>query len=364
MRRTLNLVPALATLAAATAAPAQTMSFEEYEPRSTLVVPEHPKTRAKFPFIDVHSHQRGDMPPERLDQLVREMDELNMAVMVNLSGGTGERLARTIANMKGRYPGRFVVFANLDFSGIDDPDWGRRAAEQLERDVRAGAQGLKIFKNLGLTLVDGKGRRIPVDDPRFDPVWAKAGELGIPVLIHSGEPSPFFEPHDRFNERWLELKEFPDRARPADRYPSWEQIMGEQHNVFRRHPKTTFINAHLGWMGNDLARLGKLMDELPNMYTEIGAVLAELGRQPRFAREWLIRYQDRVMFGKDSYAPSEYHTYFRTLETADEYFPYYRKRHAFWRLYGLDLPDDVLRKIYYENALRVIPGIERVAFGS
>jgi len=304
------------------------------------------------------------MPPERLDQLVREMDELNMAVMVNLSGGTGERLARTIANMKGRYPGRFVVFANLDFSGIDDPDWGRRAAEQLERDVRAGAQGLKIFKNLGLTLVDGKGRRIPVDDPRFDPVWAKAGELGIPVLIHSGEPSPFFEPHDRFNERWLELKEFPDRARPADRYPSWEQIMGEQHNVFRRHPKTTFINAHLGWMGNDLARLGKLMDELPNMYTEIGAVLAELGRQPRFAREWLIRYQDRVMFGKDSYAPSEYHTYFRTLETADEYFPYYRKRHAFWRLYGLDLPDDVLRKIYYENALRVIPGIERVAFGS
>jgi uncharacterized protein len=138
--------------------------------------------------------------------------------------------------------------------------------------------------------------------------------------------------------------------------------MAEQHRVFRKHAKTRFINAHLGWMGNDLARLGTLLDELPNVYTEIGAVLAELGRQPRTAREWLIRYQDRVLFGKDIYSPVEYHTYFRVLETADEYFDYYRKRHAHWKIYGLDLPDATLRKIYYKNALALFPQIDRSLF--
>jgi predicted TIM-barrel fold metal-dependent hydrolase len=346
----------------ASLAGAQTMSIEEYAPRSTLVVPQTIVTRAKFPFIDVHNHQRGNMPPERLDQLVREMDELNMKVMVNLSGGTGERLRQTLANMKGRYPDRFVIFANLDFSGIDDSGWGERAATRLEEDIQAGAGGLKIFKNLGMDLRDSKGQRIPTDDPRFDPVWRKCGELKVPVLIHTGEPRPFFEPHDKYNERWLELKQIPSRARPPDRYPPWETIMAEQHHVFEKHPGTIFINAHLGWLGGNLAELGRLMDKYPNMYTEIGAVLAELGRQPRFARKWFIRYQNRVMFGKDSYNPVEYHTYFRVLETADEYFDYYRKRHAFWAMYGLDLPDEVLRKLYYKNALHVIPGINRKLF--
>ncbi len=341
---------------------AQTMTVEEYEPKSTLVVPEHTVTRARFPFIDVHSHQRGTMSAERLDQLVSDMDGLNMGVMVNLSGGTGERLTQTVQNMKGRYPNRFVVFATVSFDGIDDPDYGRRAAAQLERDVQNGAQGLKIFKNLGLTLRDTSGNRIAVDDRRFDPVWAKCAELGIPVLIHTGEPASFFEPHDMYNERWLELKQFSRRARPPDEFPSWEQVMGEQWNVFRRHPQTTFIAAHLAWLGGDLARLGRLFDELPNMHAGIGAVLAELGRQPRFAREWFIRYQDRVMFGKDSWNPTEYHVYFRTMETGDEYFDYYRKRHAFWKMYGLNLPDEVLKKLYYENALRIIPGIERSLF--
>ncbi|HOK47542.1 MAG TPA: amidohydrolase family protein, partial [Bryobacteraceae bacterium] len=207
---------------------AQTMSIEEYEPKSTLVVPEHHVTRAKYPFIDIHSHQNGLMPPERLDQLVRDMDALNLRILVNVSGGTGERLKNAVANMKGRYPDRFVLFCTPDYSGIDDPGWGERAAAQLEKDVRNGAQGLKIFKNLGLTLKGSDGERIPVDDPRFDPLWAMAGKLRIPVLIHTGEPAPFFQPHDRFNERWLELKEIPSRARPPDRYPSWETIMGEQ----------------------------------------------------------------------------------------------------------------------------------------
>lgn len=341
-------------------AAAQTITLEEYEPRSSLVVPAHPLTRAKFPFIDVHSHQSG-LNAERVDQLARDMDAMNMGVMVNLSGGTGERLAQTVRDMKGRYPKRFVVFANLNFSTIDDPEYGPKAATQLEQDVRAGAQGLKIFKNLGMSVRDGAGRRVAVDDPRFDPVWAKCAELGIPVLIHTGDPRQFWDPMDRYNERWLELKEVPGRKRSQETEPSWEQLMQEHWNVFRKHPRTTFISAHLSWLGGDLGRLGRLMDSLPNMNVEIGAVLAELGRQPRFAREWLTKYQNRVLFGKDSWNPPEYHVYFRTLETADEYFDYYRRRHAFWQMYGLELPDPVLRKLYYENALRIIPGIDRSA---
>ena len=338
------------------------MSIEEYEPKSTLVVPQHPVTRAKYPIIDVHNHQNSAMPAERLDKLVADMDAINLRVMVNLSGGYGDRLQRGVENMKGRYKNRFVLFANLDFSNIDDPEYGHRAAAQLEQDVKNGAQGLKIFKNFGMDLKDGKGERIHVDDARFDPVWKTCAKLGIPVLIHTGEPWSFFQTQDRTNERWLELKQFPNRARPPDRYPSWETLMGEQHNLFARHSKTIFINAHLGWLGGNLGELGRLMDKLPNMYTEIGAVLAELGRQPRFAREWFIKHQDRVLFGKDTWNPSEYHVYFRVLETADEYFDYYRKRHAFWKMYGMDLPDDVLKKLYYKNALRIMPGIDASVF--
>jgi uncharacterized protein len=341
---------------------AQDMSFEEYEPKSGLTVPEHPVTRAKYPFIDVHNHQNGSMSKDALQKLVKDMDGLNLQIMVNLSGGTGYNLKSGLTNMKGNYPTRFLLFANVDFKNIDDPDFGPKAAAQLEQDVKNGAQGLKIFKNLGLTLTDKNGKRIPTDDPRLDPIWAKCGQLGIPVLIHTGEPKQFFDPHDKTNERWLELKQFPNRARPADKYPSWEEVMAEQHRMFKKHPKTKFINAHLGWLGGDLARLGKLMDQMPNMYTEIGAVLAELGRQPRFAHDFIIKYQDRIMFGKDIWAPSEYYTYFRVLETNDEYFDYYRKRHAFWKMYGLGLPDEVLKKLYYKNALKVIPGIDAKAF--
>jgi uncharacterized protein len=289
------------------------------------------------------------------------MDELNMATMINLSGSSGDNLKRGVENVK-PYPNRMVLFANVDFSKIDEPGFGQKAAAQLEQDVKNGAQGLKIFKNLGLTTKDSKGQRVPVDDPRLAPIWDKAGQLKIPVLIHSGEPRQFFDPIDKYNERWLELKQFPNRARPADQFPTFEQVMGEQHRMFARHPKTIFINAHLGWMGGDLAALGKLLDRLPNVYTEIGAVLAEIGRQPRFAREWFIKYQDRVLFGKDIYAPEEYHVYFRVLETKDEYFDYYRKRHAFWKMYGLDLPDEVLKKLYYQNALRILPGLDKKGF--
>lgn len=345
--------PAAAQEAADSAAP---LTFEEYEPRSTLVVPENPVTRASVPVIDVHSHHRR-LTPERVDSVVAAMDRLNMAALVNLSGGSGESLAENV-RLTSSHPGRFVHFANLDFDGIGDSGWGERAAAQLEEDVRVhGAGGLKIFKNLGMDLKDPSGARVPVDDPRLDPVWAKAGELGVPVLIHTAEPAEFFEPHDRFNERWLELELHPRRARPPSRYPSWETIMTEQHEVFRRHRGTTFIAAHLDWMGNDLKRLGRLLDEHPNVVTEVAAVVAELGRQPRFARQFFIDYQDRLLFGKDTFREDEFHTYFRVFQTDDEYFPYFRRYHAFWRLYGLDLPEDVLRKFYAENARRVVPAL-------
>src|SRR5687768_8587782 len=278
--RTLTLV-AGGAVALTVCSDAQTMSFEEYDPPSSLVVPEHRVTRAKYPFIDVHSHQSLSADYQRL---TREMDAMNMRAMVNLSGRTGDALATAVRNAQGAAAGRFVFFANLNFSGIDDPQWGANAAAQLERDDKAGARGLKIFKNLGLDLKDRSGKRVPVDDPRLDPVWRKAGELRIPVLIHTAEPRQFFEPHDKTNERWLELKERPERARPPSEYPPWATIIAEQHRLFKKHPRTIFINAHLGWLGGDLAHLGALMDSLPNMYTEIGAVLAELGRQPRFAQ--------------------------------------------------------------------------------
>ena len=340
---------------------AQTMTVKDYEPRSTLKVPGHPLTRAKFPFIDVHAHIWRNLTAKEQDSLVAEMDGMNLAVQVNLSGTSGDTLSARIANLKAYHPGRFVVFANLDYRGLDDPGWGAKAARKLEDDIRTrGAVGLKIYKDLGMDLLDPAGKRVRVDDPRLEPVWAAAGRLGVPVLIHTAEPVAFFDPIDKYNERWLELTEFPNRARPPSRYPPFDSLLAEQHRVFRKFPGTTFIAAHLDWLGNDLDRLGRVLDSLPNMNTELGAVLYELGRQPKRAREFLTKYQDRVLMGKDTYGgPQEYAVYFRVLETGDEYFDYYRRRHAFWKMYGLALPDEVLRKIYYGNALRIIRGVDR-----
>jgi predicted TIM-barrel fold metal-dependent hydrolase len=337
------------------------LSIEEYTPKSTLVVPESPVTRAKFPFIDVHSHQNL-RTRQQVDDLVLEMDKLNMRVMVNLSGGYGDRLKQNVEAMKGAFKDRFVVFANIDFNGLDEPGYEERAAAQLEQDFKNGAQGLKIFKNFGMDLKDSKGERIHVDDPRFDGVFQVCARNKMPVLIHTAEPAVFFQPVDKFNERWLELNQFPGRARPPDKYPSWETIMTEQRNLLARHPKTMFINAHMGWLANDLGQLGRLLERYPNMYVEIGAILAELGRQPKFAKAFFTKYQDRVLFGKDIWSPVEYHTYFRVLETGDEYFDYYRRRHAFWQMYGLELPDEVLKKLYYKNALKIIPGLSSAGF--
>lgn len=351
------------------------LPFMKYDPPQTLVVPQHPVARAKYPFVDVHSHQ-FDLDEAAVREVVAAMDAMNMAVMVNLSGRGFQRVTgpdgqprysirgpdflRSMLALTERVaPGRIVHFTNVDWSGVGSPGWAARAVAELEADVRAGARGLKIYKSLGMDSVDAEGQRIAIDDPRLDPVFEACARLGIPVLIHSADPFQFWQPKDAENERLYELVEIPGRYRDPSENVSFEQILREQHARFRRHPRTTFIDAHLGWMGNDLARLGALLDELPNVHTEIGAVLAELGRQPRFARDWLVRHRDRVMFGKDAWEPSEYPYFFRVLETADDSFPYYRRRHAFWKLYGLDLSDEVLRALYYGNALRVIPGLDR-----
>lgn len=361
LRRFGAVLLAFSGLPAVSAVAADEMSFEEYEPRSTLVVPEHPVTRARFPFVDVHNHLWGQrLGGESVEEIVREMDALNMAVMVNLSGGSGPGLERVVSALHTRYPKRFVIFASPSYEGIDEAGYGERTAARFEADVRLGARGLKVFKNLGMSVKDAQGRRVPVDDARLDPLWAKAGKLGVPVLIHTGDPSAFWLPPDKYNERWLELKERPNRKREGE--PTFDQLITEQTNVFRKHPGTTFIGAHFLWLANDLDRLGKLMDEIPNMVTELGAVIYDPGRQPRRAAAFFEKYQDRILMGKDVWEPSEYYTYFRVLETADEYFDYYRKRHAFWKLYGLDLPDRILRKVYYKNALRVIPGIDHSLF--
>nr|MUH40740.1 amidohydrolase [Zobellia laminariae] len=337
------------------------MGFEEYNPKSTLVVPVHEVTKAKYPFVDIHSHQRS-MSAQSLKGLVADMDAMNEAIMVNLSGGSGSKLAESVDNIAKNYPNRFVVFANVDFDGAGKPGWTEKTVAQLEADIKKGARGLKVFKSLGLRNVDSDGKRLAVDDVRLDPIWAKCGELGVPVLIHSADPKSFWDDMNADNERWLELKTHSRRKRSDTDPAPWQQIIDEQHHVFKKHPKTKFISAHMGWYANDLQQLGGFLDDMPNMYVGIAAVIAELGRQPQNAREFFIKYQDRILFGKDSWKPEEFPTYFRVLETNDEYFPYYKKYHAFWAMYGLNLPDEILKKVYYKNALSLVPGLDKSLF--
>lgn len=352
----------LVMLGSVAAARAQTMSIEEFEPKSTLRVPEHKLTRAKFPFIDVHNHQR-DVKPEKLEQLVRDMDSLNMRILINspVGGGHGKWVADAVQAMKAKDAKRFAVMTNIDYSNLDAPDYPQRAAAQVEADIKAGAIGLKVWKHLGMTLSDGNGR-VKVDDPRFDRVWEVCANHKIPVLIHTADPWGLFQPMDKNNERWLELKLRTNRNQSQQTKFTWEELIAEQHALFAKHPKTIFINAHLGWLGHDLGKLGELLDRCPNVYAEIGAITSELGRQPRAAHRFFVQYQDRILFGKDAYSVPEYHVYFRLLETEDEYFDPIRKYHGIWKLYGLGLPDDVLKKLYYKNALRIFPGLSAEGF--
>jgi predicted TIM-barrel fold metal-dependent hydrolase len=253
-----------------------------------------------------------------------------------------------------------VFFASLDLRNVA-PGSGARIAAQLEADVRAGAVGVgEIMKSFGLSQTKADGSRLRMDDPELEVVWETAGRLGIPVFVHTGDPAEFFQPLDFQNERWLEMALFPDRRfNDRSRYPTFDDLMAERDRMIAKHPRTTWVLAHMGWHTQDLARLGAIFDRHPNVLGEVGAVLYDLGRQPRNAREFFVRYSDRILFGKDSFAPEEYPYYWRVFETADEYFDYYRDYHAFWKLYGMGLPDEVLKKLYYRNSLRLVPGLPR-----
>jgi len=336
-------------------------TIREYKPKSMLVAPQHPVPRAKFPVIDIHSHQSTPISAAEFDRVMKGMESNNLQLLVNLSGSSGARLRQGVEALRGsRYKDRMVLFANINFHGSVGPGFGAQAATQLEVDVKTGAVGLKIFKDLGMFVQNSDGSRLHVDDPELDIVWETCARLNIPVLIHVAEPAAFFEPLDYTNERWLELALYPDRRHQAG--VRFEELMTERNNMIRRHPNTRYILAHFGWHGNDLARAGKLLDANPNVYYDVAAVLYDFGRQPRAAHEFFLKYQDRILFGKDNYQPDEYPYYWRVFETNDEYFDYYRDYHAFWKLYGIGLPDPVLKKIYYQNALKVTPGLPRAGF--
>ena len=337
-------------------------SILDYRPRSTLVTAEHLIPKAKFPAVDVHGHSAGSLTsPERLAEFVKTLDSIGIGVFVSADNASGERLVNALNVIRNSpYKDRVRMFTGVSMRGVG-PGWAGPAVAQLEGDVKAGAVGVgEIGKNFGLSTLKADGSRLRVDDPDLDPIWQACARLGIPAFIHTAEPPEFFQPLDMKNERWLELALFPSRRVNEPGGPTFDQLMTERNNLFRRHPKTTFIAAHFGWHASDLGRAAKMLDEFPNVLVEVGAILYDLGRQPRAAREFFVKYQDRILFGKDSFQPEEYPYYWRVFETNDEYFDYYRDYHAFWKLYGMGLPDDVLRKVYYQNAVRIVPGMPKL----
>jgi predicted TIM-barrel fold metal-dependent hydrolase len=333
-------------------------SILDYRPISTLVVAEHKVPRAKFPVVDYHGHpQQLINTSEGLASLVSSLDSLNVRLMMVADALSGDRLKRAADTINASpYRDRVRLLTGLTLQGVGTPEWPERAVAQLEADVKAGAVGVgEIMKNFGLSIRKADGTRLHIDDPALDPLWEACARLNLPVFIHTADPAEFFQPVDYKNERWLELSLFASRRYPPEQFPRFEELIAERDHLFKSHPKIKFIAAHLGWQANDLGKFSQLLDAAPNVYSEVGAVLYDLGRQPRAAHEFLVKYQDRILFGKDAFEPGEYPYYWRVFETKDEYFDYYRSYHAFWKLYGLDLPDVVLKKLYYQNALKLTP---------
>ena len=300
------------------------------------------------------------------------MDAAGIIATVALDGGFGESLAGEIRRLQAAHPDRVAVFANIDYDTLTRPvDFGAVEADRLVASVKAGARGLKIWKTLGLSIRDVGGELIGIDDARLDPLWDAAADQKIPVLIHVADPLPFFEPLNFANERWLELRLHPDwHQYPArkvgdrrdPRPPSFDELHEQFANLLGRHPSTTFIGAHMASCAEDLQRLGTLLEDHPNLYVDTSARLNELGRQPYTSREFLVRFQDRVLFGTDTGPDIDVcRLYYQYLETRAEYVPYgpnAAPHQGNWRIYGVDLPEDVLRKIYRDNALKLI-GFDR-----
>jgi predicted TIM-barrel fold metal-dependent hydrolase len=329
--------------------------LSDFHPRSALVTEDHTPSRPRYPVVDAHNHLHRVLDDPA--GLVALMDALDVRCIVDLDGGWGDRLALHLSQLKRPYPDRFCVFASVNWDEADEPGFGQRWAEHLAGAVRAGAQGLKVFKDLGLRHRDRAGALLRIDDPRWDPIWAAAGALGVPVLIHSADPVAFFWPLDARNERWDELHAHPNWHFYGGDYPSFIELIEAQLAVVARHPQTTFISAHVLSYAEHLRYVARQLDTYPNLYVDIGERIGELGRQPFTARWFLTEYADRVLFGTDVRPdPDTYRIYWRCLETADEYFEYGRNQGRY-RIYGLSLPDDVLRQLYYGNACRTIPGL-------
>ena len=328
----------------------------DWKPKSQLVVKETLILKPKFPVIDIHNHL-GKL--EDTEKYLEEMDKAGVRMCVSLDGRSENNFYKQHLEASQKVSkDRFLVFFRPDFSKVDERDFGMREAAKLEEAVRMGVRGLKISKVLGLTVKDKTGMVVPVDDPRIDPIWAKCGELGIPVVIHVSDPVAFHTPIDRYNERYDELGAHPDWSYYGDEYPySKEEILSQLHRVIERHPGTIFISTHMGNLAEDLGRVSMWLEKYPNMYVDIDARISELGRQPYTARKFMIRHQDRVLFGTDTRPNAEaYRTYYRFLETDDEYFDPSPSHHqqGRWMIYGLYLPDEVLEKIYNKNALKIL----------
>lgn len=341
------------------AAGQMTLLLKDYDPKSMLHSAVHETPRAKFPVIDVHNHVNdpfGDhsaaIPPA---EVVRRMDSANIRTIVILTGMWGDKLQGLIDKMVKPYPDRFMVFTQIDWSKIDDPNFSAEMVAQLDDAVRRGARGLKVLKDLGLGVKDKTGKYIPVDDPRLDPIWEECGRLGIPVAIHTSDPEAFFTPLDRHNERYEELNEHPDWSFSGPQFPSKDELLAERNHIIENHPHTTFIALHVANWPENLDTVSLWLDKYPNMVVEFGAREAELGRQPRRSRKFFLDYQDRILFGTDA-EPEEkmYANYFRWLETGDEYFPYAGyPGQGRWMIYGMELPDAVLEKVYHKNAEKI-----------
>lgn len=340
------------------AAQRMTLLLRDYHPKSMLHVAVHPVERARYPVWDVHNHvddaaRIGEQVPPA--DVVKAMDESNVAKVVILTGGWGEKLQRVIDRMVKPYPDRFIVFTQLDYSKVNDSNFGQEMVAQIDDAVRRGARGLKFLKDLGLQVRTSDGKLLRIDDPRLNPVWAECGRLGIPVSIHSTDPEAFFLPVDGSNERYEELKTNPSWSFYDHGYPSKMELLEERNRMIDRFPETTFIALHVANWPENLDAVSAWLDKYPNMMVEFGAREAELGRQPRRARKFFEDYQDRIMFGTDSDPdPEMYRNYFRWLETEDEYFDYAGyPGQGRWEIYGMDLPDSILEKVYHLNAERV-----------
>jgi len=341
------------------------MLLSEFRPRPKLVTKVTRIEKPRFPVIDAHNHLAdpfgGGWDKKPISQLLEILDEANVKVYVDLDGGWGEDvLDAHLKHFKEPAPERFVIFGGVDWSkwpelGNRFPDW---AAERIRRQKERGAQGIKIWKPFGLQVRDEKGTLVRVDDPRLVPIWETAGELELPIVIHVADPVAFFDPVDETNERWEELNSHPEWVFTSPPYPPFMEILEGFYRLVKRHPRTTFIGAHVGCYAENLAWVGKMLDDCPNYLVDIAARIGELGRQPYTARRFFMQYQDRILFGLDLGPDLEsYRIYYRFLETDDEYFNYNVEeipQQGRWYIYGLFLPDDVLAKVYYQNAMEVL----------